>query len=703
FAKSATKAEILAREQSTSHRVARVFAGTLAVAAATFLVGFGSDKVSADPWRGWIAAAGVVLLINVALQGVLRAYHPRVRRSVKRFNRLLILMTLFLLVAKVMLPHLVHEGSAGISPYLVPLPVLAITLALVYSGPVAICASAATAAIVGMMYEYTPDGDVSDCIVLAAALFIGSLVAVAGVSKIRNRTRLVVVGTACGAVQFASIAFLELWVRGVPDFESMDVVLTFLSGPGWGFLNGLCSGILVTSALPFIERIFDVTTDIRLIELADQNHPLLRQFSLLAPGSFMHSLMVGQLAEEAAQSIGANDLLARVGAYYHDIGKMLKPNYFVENTGDGDNAHDRLSPGMSRLIIISHVKDGIRIAEEEGLPRPIIDMIPMHHGTSVVEYFFHKKRQQEEEQGIDEESGQEAFQYPGPKPTFREAGILMLADTTEAISRVLSDPTPTRLRQVVRDVIHKKMVTEQLDECELTMRDLKGIEDAFVRVLASIHHGRIRYPGDETNGDDKKPKKGNVEAAAEKSADAAPRAATPRPQRAEKKSKASATATATAEAPDERVTITDQQQSLSIDEEQVESLVIHALEQEKGTGRVEVVFVDDATIADLHQKFLGVEGATDVITFPATTAGETNGEPPESDGLLGEVVVSTDTAVRQAPEFSGDPMHESYLYVVHGVLHLLGYDDRDPAARKKMEARQVQLLEDWKKQRNGRA
>lgn len=763
FAKSSTKAEILAREQSTSHRVARVVAVVLAVVAATFLVGFGSEKVSDEPWRGWIAALGVVLLINVALQGVLRAYHPRVRRSVKQFNRLLILVTLFLLIAKIMLPHSAVDTGTGISPYLVPLPVLAIMLALIFNGPVAICASAATAAIVGMMYEYTPRGEVSDCIVLASALFIGSLVAVAGVAKIRNRTRLVVVGTACGAVQFAAIAFLEVWVGGVPEFESMDAAVRFLSGPGWGFLNGLCSGILITSALPFIERIFDVTTDIRLIELADQNHPLLRQFSLLAPGSFMHSLMVGQLAEEAAQSIGANDLLARVGAYYHDIGKMLKPNYFVENTGDGDNAHDRLSPGMSRLIIIAHVKDGIRIAEEEGLPRPIIDMIPMHHGTSVVEYFFHKKRQQEAEQGLSEESGEEAFQYPGPKPTFREAGILMLADTTEAISRVLSDPTPTRLRQVVRDVIQKKMVTGQLDECELTMRDLKGIEDAFVRVLASIHHGRIRYPGDEQPGGDKKGDSSKAEDEPAAKSDAPANASATSKGEAKGGGKTQGAADAhggkgnpkgqqkrakrgngnggngnggsgngrggATNAPDQsargsatavrdrsldngnRVTVTNQQKKLTIDGAQVESLVLHALREEKGHGHVEVVFVDDPKIAELHQRFLGVPGATDVITFPSTHKPATRGEAPKESGgdaeveddLLGEIVVSTETAVRQAPDFSGDPLHESYLYVVHGVLHLLGYDDHDPGDRKKMETRQALLLEQWKKQRNGRA
>jgi hypothetical protein len=263
----------------------------------------------------------------------------------------------------------------------------------------------------------------------------------------------------------------------------------------WGLINGIAAGVLITSALPFLEKWFDVLTEIRLMELSDTHRPLLNEFSLLAPGSFQHSLMVGQLAEEAASSIGANGLLCRVGALYHDIGKMMKPGYFVENMQGGENIHDRLSPEMSRLIIIAHVKDGMRIAEEEHLPMPIVDMIPMHHGTSVVEFFFQKRAQQVDEQEADRT--REAFRYPGPKPTFREAGILMLADGVEASSRTLSDPTPTRVRQHVKNIIQARSLEEQLDECELTMSDLHRIEDAFVRVLSAIHHGRVKYPGEE--------------------------------------------------------------------------------------------------------------------------------------------------------------------------------------------------------------
>lgn len=503
FEKRSTRADILAREQALSHRVGRILFGLVFALATTGLIGFG--RIAPQNFSGWAALFGLVLLIHFSMLLVVRAYHSQLLRTVKNYTRFFFLVVVVLVVGHLMMrPEFAGEERFIELQYLVPVPLIAITMALIYSSPLAISASAAMSAFLAVMFTYMKQNSgllesgeaiqvYAGSLTLGVTLFLGCVVAVLGVSRIRNRTRLVVIGFASGAMQFCAVAFFEFWLLGTP---TLDNVWQRLGNPVGGFLNGFGCGILVTSALPYIERVFDVTTDIRLIELADMNHPLLREFSLLAPGSWVHSQMVGQLAEEAAQSIGANDLLARVGAYYHDIGKMLKPGHFVENVRDGENRHDGLEPGMSRLIIIAHVKDGIRIAQEEGLPRPIVDMIPMHHGTSVVEYFYHKKRRQDEQAGL-AETGEEAFQYPGPKPTFREAGILMLADSTEAISRVLSDPTPTRLRQVVRDVIHKKMVTGQLDECELTMRDLKGIEDAFVRVLAAIHHGRIKYPSDD--------------------------------------------------------------------------------------------------------------------------------------------------------------------------------------------------------------
>ena len=351
-------------------------------------------------------------------------------------------------------------------------------------------AAAAVVFTVLMVLERQPQ---IDAVAMGLAQFLGILVAVQGVQKVRTRTRILTVGFLAGLTQ--AIGNLLLEPLAFRDLDVTAFVVTLpLQDAMWSLVGGISAGVLITSALPFMERWFDVLTEIRLVELADTHRPLLNEFSLLAPGSFQHSLMVGQLAEEAANTIGADGLLCRVGALYHDIGKMNKPGYFVENMQGGDNVHDRLSPEMSRLVVIAHVKDGKSIAEEERLPKPIVDMIPMHHGTSDVEFFFHKKAQQVDEEEADRT--RETFRYPGPKPTFREAGILMLADGVEASSRTLSDPTPARVRQHVRNIIQARTGDGQLDECDLTMSDLHGIEDAFVRVLSAIHHGRVKYPGD---------------------------------------------------------------------------------------------------------------------------------------------------------------------------------------------------------------
>lgn len=489
FKRQQTKSGSLADERSRARRIVRLLLVVLFTLVTTAVIGVGQESMHSG--FAWLGLGAFVFTVNFVMFLLVRAYHPELPRSLPTF---LVLISLFLLSSRILL-------EAELSPFLVPVPLLAIVMGITFAGPLAVQTSVAVSVMLAGMVSlggYEEAGRTVNFLQLTEAVVlcqvIGSVVAILGSRRLRSRTRLVIVGFASGIAMMLAAAVFELCARPFPATATDWAFL--LDAPLFAMANGVVAGMIITSALPFLERWLDLTTDMRLLELADQNSPLLRELSLLAPGSFQHSLMVGQLAEEAAQSIGANDLLARVGALYHDIGKMLKPNYFVENTQGDENIHDRLSPEMSRLIIISHVKDGIRIAEEERLPNPIIDMIPMHHGTSVVEYFYHKKRKQEVEQDLGE-TGNEAFQYPGPKPTFKEAGILMLADTTEAISRSLKDPTATRLRAVVNDVIRKKMGDGQLDDCELTMRDLHLIEDAFVRVLVSIHHGRIKYPSQE--------------------------------------------------------------------------------------------------------------------------------------------------------------------------------------------------------------
>lgn len=506
FGRQQTKAGALEQERATSRRVVRLAFLVMHVLLTTAVIG--ADRFLVLPTMTQrvdelLVLLGIVLIVHAVMFLLIRAFHREVLEDGTRFRQYFLLIGFSLVAARLLI------FQEWVPAYLIPFPVLAMTLALVYNGRVAVHTIAAVLILFGLMVwtdqryfdraALDPRFGFPTVTTLVVTQFLGSIVAILGVHRISKRTRLVTIGIVSGLAQFLTILFLS-----ADQLTSLDAFTNFarIGDPGLGLVNGMITGILVTSALPFIERLFDVTTDMRLIELADYNRPLLKSFALYAPGSFQHSLMVGQLAEEAASSIGANSLLARVGALYHDVGKMSKPLYFVENMQAGDNIHDRLSPEMSRLVVIAHVKDGIRIAQEEKLPKPIIDMIPMHHGTSVVEFFFKKRLKQSESSGEFETNDKrartrEAFRYPGPKPTFREAGILMLADSVEASARVLTEPTPTRIRQHVRKMIHLRMEQGELDECELTMRDLGKIEDAFVRVLAAIHHGRIRYPDEE--------------------------------------------------------------------------------------------------------------------------------------------------------------------------------------------------------------
>jgi hypothetical protein len=254
--------------------------------------------------------------------------------------------------------------------------------------------------------------------------------------------------------------------------------------------NAVASLFIVIAAFPVLETLFHRTTDLRLLELLDMNHILLRQLALEAPGTYHHSIIVGNLAEAACDAIGANGLLARVGSYYHDIGKLTKPQYFAENQTVGDNPHDRLSPKMSALVLASHVKEGTRLAAREGLPPAIGSFIAEHHGTGQISFFYRKMKEQNPEARIDPED----FSYAGPKPRSRETAIVMLADAAESAARALEEPTSARIRQVVQRVINERHTAGQLDESNLTFRDLERIREAFVPILMGVHHHRVRYP-----------------------------------------------------------------------------------------------------------------------------------------------------------------------------------------------------------------
>jgi len=313
---------------------------------------------------------------------------------------------------------------------------------------------------------------------------IGNLVGTLAIQKVSRRSAFL---SASLRIALMNVLVTLCYVILFPEHGLTSAAAAVLSSA----VGGLLSGILAAGLLPIAEYIGGYVTAMKLLELASLDRPLLRELSLQAPGTWNHSIVMGQLGEFAAEAIGANPVITRVGAYYHDIGKAKKPLYFVENQTGKDNRHDRLTPSMSALIIRSHVKDGIEMARAAKLPQSLIDFIAEHHGTALIEY-FHDKALKEAEAGevIDEN----LFRYPGPKPQTKESGILMLADQVEAVSRTIADPTPAKIQGMVQKIINRVFASGQLDESELTLKDLHLIAKSFTRVLTGIVHRRIEYP-----------------------------------------------------------------------------------------------------------------------------------------------------------------------------------------------------------------
>jgi putative nucleotidyltransferase with HDIG domain len=292
------------------------------------------------------------------------------------------------------------------------------------------------------------------------------------------------------------IAGAKLGLLNMLLVTAVDFYLADLSGSkllydwAFGFMGGIGAGIVTAGIVPLVEIAFGYTSDITLLELANLDRPILRRLMLEAPGTYHHSVIVGSLVEAAASEIGANHLFTKVCGYYHDIGKINKPLYFIENQKNGKNKHDKLAPSMSGLILIAHVKEGVEIAKEHKLGQDIIDTIRQHHGTSLIKYFYEKARQLKGEDQVKIDD----FRYPGPKPQTRETGLVMLADVVEAASRTLDNPTPSRIQGLVQNLINNIFSDGQLDECELTLKDLHKIARSFNKILYGIHHHRIEYP-----------------------------------------------------------------------------------------------------------------------------------------------------------------------------------------------------------------
>ena len=397
--------------------------------------------------------------------------------DIKQFSILLGLIFTTLTIAWVV--TLNGEWRAEI----IPITMFSITIAIAYHIELALLLGALVSFAFALGHGY----GMAEFVVLAAASSSAALMC----RKIRSRTKLVSVGLVV-AVLVLPTALGANYMLGQPLGWALTKNAFWFAG------GSAVAGLLMTGVLPFLERLFDIQTDISLLELSDANHPLLKELVQRAPGTYNHSINVASMSEAAAESIGANGLLCRVGAYFHDVGKLRKPDYFIENQAGGVNKHDDLTPTMSTLVIIAHVKDGAEIARKHRLPRRIIDLVEQHHGTTLVEYFYRRAEQQlnEKTDNTDQEAALDEgdFRYPGPKPQTPEAAVMMLADTVESASRALRDPAPARIEGLVKEVSKKKMDDGQFDECQITIEQLHTIEESLIKSLNAMYHARVKYP-----------------------------------------------------------------------------------------------------------------------------------------------------------------------------------------------------------------
>ena len=371
--------------------------------------------------------------------------------------------------------HFARDNAADLF-YIVPLFLFGIIMRIVLFSEAAITFSLILGIAMGFAFENS------------LQVFLYTLLANVLASYFSGRTenRNTILKAGIYTAFIMSIVMVLFQVLFGESLSNIPVKIAFI------LLSGIGSSFIALGLLPVVEHLFGYTTDIKLLELANLEHPLLEAMMVEAPGTYHHSILVGNLAKAAAESIGAHPLLTRVSAYYHDIGKLKLPHYFIENRTDFDDAHKGLTPHMSALIILSHVKEGVELAEKYKLGQRITEVIQQHHGTSMVSYFFNRAKELEDPKLhlVNEKD----FRYTGPKPQTKEAGILMLADAVEAASRILEEPTPKRIETHVQNVVEHIFLDGQLDECELTLKDLHAIRKSFIAILIGIFHHRIQYP-----------------------------------------------------------------------------------------------------------------------------------------------------------------------------------------------------------------
>jgi putative nucleotidyltransferase with HDIG domain len=434
----------------------------------------------------WRNASGMLLSCFMLVYLAHNFAHRNIRKYRPETRDLLFLTTTF--VVHVLALKICIFISAALSSafpyieqntyyYLFPFAVGTMLVRIVLNSEISLVFAILAAIVTGTLF--------GNSFAIMVFVFMTSLAGAHWVRHVTERSSLFLAGMQLGLFNLLLIFALHLMTSRPFDLQLIYKL-------GFGFAGGLVAAVMVTGIVPLVESIFRYTTNIKLLELANMNNPVLRDLMVQAPGTYHHSVIVGNLAEAAAENIGVNPLMVRVAAYYHDIGKIRKPQYFIENIGGQENRHDKLAPSMSSLILTAHVKDGTEMARESRLGQALSDIIRQHHGTSLMKFFFDRAKSKADPEV--EQINERDYRYPGPKPQTREAALIMLADAIEAASRTLTDPTPARIQGMVQKIINNIFIDGQLDECELTLKDIHNIAKSFNLVLGGIFHYRVDYP-----------------------------------------------------------------------------------------------------------------------------------------------------------------------------------------------------------------
>lgn len=410
-----------------------------------------------------------ILLITVVFELLIVAYiYVFNRELLAKTDKLLMITVIFVITL------IISKAISNISIYLIPIGSSAMLLAILIEPRLGLLINICLAVLLSIL--------TGNDIVFIVMAIVGGTVGVFSVLNTQQRSGILISGLVVGLANVATIVGIE--------FIYSNELTKIMSLAIYGFINGLLCAILTIGTLPLWENIFGIVTPLKLLELANPNHPILKKLLIETPGTYHHSIIVGNLSESAADAVGGNSLLARVGSFYHDIGKTKRPYFFKENQLTSENPHDKINPSLSSLIITGHIKDGIELAKKYKLPREIIDFIEQHHGDTLVAYFYHKAKNDDSIDFVDEQT----FRYIGPKPRSKEVAIVMLADSVEAAVRSLSSPTKEKIEKLVTKIIKEKLEDGQLEDSDLTLKELEKIKQTFIKIILGIFHERIEYP-----------------------------------------------------------------------------------------------------------------------------------------------------------------------------------------------------------------